>query len=281
MPTRNSISASLADADYKEVRSLSRGLAVLQALNRAPGGIASTSALAQACGIHRTTVKRLLETLRADGFVRRGEKEGQYYLTFAVHSLSEGFVHDDWVEKVALPLMRAALPDLLWPCDLGALEGGFMVVRESTHRFSLLSQHRGMIGEKLPLFFTAMGRAYLAACTDQERDGLLTLLSQRDDVVGEMARDPARVDALIAQTRARGYAVNDGDWNREATTAAIAVPVICGTKLVGGVNLIFPRAAVSATELEDRYLPRLKRLAYRIGKDMQPWLQADDEAELS
>ena len=35
-------------------------------------------------GVHRTTVKRILETLRADGFVRRGEKDGQYYLTFAV-----------------------------------------------------------------------------------------------------------------------------------------------------------------------------------------------------
>lgn len=88
-----------------------------------------------------------METLRAEGFVRRGEKDGQYYLTFAVRSLSEGLVDDAWVEQVALPLMRAAVPELLWPCDLGTVEGGFMVVRESTHRFSRLSQHRGMIGE--------------------------------------------------------------------------------------------------------------------------------------
>ena len=246
-----------------------------------PGGFASTSELARVCGIHRTTTKRLLETLRAEGLVRTGARDGEYHLTQDVRQLSEGFRNQQWIAEVASPAMCTSVRELLWPCDLGALEGGFMVVRESTHRFSLLSQHRGMIGEKLPLFFTAMGRAYLAACTDKERDGLLTLLSQRDDVVGEMAREPARVDALIAQTRARGYAVNDGDWNREATTAAIAVPVVCGTKLVGGINLIFPRAAVSATELEDRYLPRLKRLAYRIGKDMQPWLQADDEAALS
>ncbi|MBF5006531.1 DNA-binding transcriptional regulator [Diaphorobacter caeni] len=278
MTTRRGIPASSADADYKEVRSLSRGLQVLQALNRAPGGIASTTEIAQVCGVHRTTVKRLLETLRADGFVRRGEKEGQYYLTFAVRSLSEGFVHDDWVDQVALPLMRAALPDLMWPCDLGALEGGFMVVRESTHRFSLLSQHRGMIGEKLPLFFTAMGRAYLAACSQAELEGLLALLVQRDDAVGEMARDRAAVDRLIADTRERGYAVNDGDWDREAAVGAIGVPILCAGRLVGGINLIFPRAAVSSGELEIRYLPRLKRLAVRIGKDMRPWLQGNGES---
>lgn len=269
--TKHSLHAH-ADNDYKEVRSLSRGLAVLQALNRAPGGMASTTALAQACGIHRTTVKRILETLRAEGFVRHGEREGQYYLTFAVRSLSEGFVDDDWVERVALPLMRAAVPDLLWPCDLGTVEGGFMVVRESTHRFSRLSQHRGMIGEKLPLFFTAIGRAYLAACSEREREGLLSLLSQRTDAVGAMARDHAAVAALIAQTRARGYAVNDGDWAREAPYAAIAVAVHCGRRLIGGINLIFPKAAVSPREIEQRYFPRLQQLARRMGRDMQPWL---------
>ncbi len=43
----------------------------MRGLKRAPGGQASTTALARACGVHRTTVKRLLETLRAEGFVRR------------------------------------------------------------------------------------------------------------------------------------------------------------------------------------------------------------------
>lgn len=267
---------SADDSDYKDVRSLSRGLAILQALNRAPGGIASTTDLAEATSVHRTTVKRILETLCANGFVRRGEKSGQYYLTFAVRSLSEGFVDDDWVEQVALPLMRAAVPDLMWPCDLGTLEGGFMVVRESTHRFSLLSQHRGKIGEKLPLFFTAMGRAYLAACSKTELNGLISLLSQRDDAVGEMARDRAAVDALIAKTRERGYATNDGDWEKEAPFAAVAVPVKSGHRLVGGVNLIFPKAAMSEQEIHQRYMPRLKRLAQRIGKDIQPWLNEAD-----
>lgn len=258
--------------DYKDVRSLSRGLALLQALNRAPGGMATTTSLAQSCNIHRTTVKRLLETLRTDGYVRRGEKDGQYYLTFAVRGLSEGFVDDDWVEQIALPLMRAAIPDLLWPCDLGTLEGGFMVVRESTHRFSLLSQHRGKIGEKLPLFFTAMGRAYLCGCSTAEREGLLTLLGQRTDEVGALARDTPAVEQLVSETRTRGYAINDGDWDREHAFAAIAVPVTCGSQLLGGINLIFPKAAVSAEEIEKRYFPRLKRLAQRIGKDIQPWM---------
>lgn len=262
-----------ASNDYKDVRSLSRGLAVLQALNRAPGGIATTTVLAQACNLHRTTVKRILETLRAEGFVRKGEKDGQYYLTFAVRGLSEGFVDDEWIEQVALPLMRAAVPDLLWPCDLGTLEDGSMVVRESTHRFSLLSQHRGMIGEKLPLFFTAMGRAYLAACTEDERNGLLTVLRQREDAVGALARDTAAVERLVAETRKQGYGVSHGEWDQQAPFGAVAVALMCGSRLVGGLNMIFPKSAVSEEELRTRYVPRLQKLALRMGKDIQPWLE--------
>lgn len=272
MPLHPSTLRPPSDNDYKDVRSLARGLAVLRALNRASGGMASTTELAQACDVHRTTVKRLLETMRAEGLVRRGEKDGQYYLTFEVRSLSEGFEDEAWVEQVAMPMMRAAVPELLWPCDLGMVEGGFMVVRESTHRFSRLSQHRGMIGEKLPIFVTAIGRAYLSACSEDAREALLSMLAQRDDAIGAMARDRAAVQALVDETTARGHAVNAGEWAREAPFAAVAVPLHSGTQLLGAINLVFPKSAVSDADVQRRYLPRLQQLAQRIGKDAQPWL---------
>jgi IclR family mhp operon transcriptional activator len=259
-------------SQYKDVRSLVRGLDVLKALNAAPGGIAGITELAEACGLHRTTVKRVLETLRTEGFVRRGEKEGQYYLTFEVRRLSEGFEEDDWISQVATPLMRESVRELLWPCDLCTAESGFMVVRETTHRWSVLSQHRAMIGEKMPLFVTALGRAYLAACSDTQRDALLALLTQRSDWIGDMARDREAVDAVIAETRERGYGFNNGEWIRESHFAAIAVPVLSGGGLLAALNMIFPKAAVSQEELEQRFLPALRRLAQRIGKGAESWL---------
>ena len=56
------VDASDQDAAlYREVRGLSRGLAVLRALNARPGGIGGVADLARTTGLHRTTVKRLLE----------------------------------------------------------------------------------------------------------------------------------------------------------------------------------------------------------------------------
>lgn len=251
---------------YKEVRSLTRGVEVLKALNQLPGGIASTTQLSRACAIDRTTTKRLLETLRSLGLVRQGDRNGQYYLTFEVRRLSEGFQDEAWVARVASPMMHASVRELVWPCDLATAEGGFMVVRESTHRWSALSQHRAMIGEKMPILVTAVGRAYLAACDDAEREALLELLRLRADAWSELARDGRYVRRVVNETRKRGYAYNDGEWAREADFAGVAVPVYSGERLLAALNMVFPKSAVAAKDLKGRFVPALKRLSDSIGK---------------
>ena len=256
-----------AETPYKEVRGLVRGLDVLTALNAEPGGLASTSRLAAVCALDRTTTKRLLETLSSYGLVRPGEREGQYQLTFEVRRLSEGYADEAWIERVALPLMREAVPQLLWPCDLGLPERGFMVIRQSTHRWSALSQHRAMIGQRMPVFVSALGRAYLAACDEAAREALLQLLAQRTDAIGAAARDVGYVQRLIEQTLARGYAVNDGEWDAQARFAAIAVPLRSGQRLLGALNMVFPRGAVTERDVTERWLPRLRALAEAIDLD--------------
>ncbi|MFC6281681.1 MULTISPECIES: DNA-binding transcriptional regulator [Polaromonas] len=268
-----STSIGIPDAAYKEVRGLSRGLQLLRALNRAPGGIATTTELARACAMHRTTVKRLLETLRAEGLVRHGERDGQYYLTFEVRRLSEGFEDESWVAQAATPLMHAAVKELLWPCDLTTMEAGFMVVRESTHRWSTLSQHHAMIGQKMPLFVTAAGRAYMAACSEEEFEALMKILRVRSDWIGEWARDKARIRKRVRETRRRGFAINEGEWVTEEHFGAIAVPVHSDNTLLGAINLIFPNDVVSPKDMKERFAPRLLKLAKSIGKSSQAWLE--------
>ncbi len=261
------------NSKYKEVRGLSRGLDLLRALNGLPGGVATTSLLAKICQLDRTTTKRLLETLRISGYVRQTEKEGEYVLTFAVNRLSDGFHDDLWIKKAARPLMHLHVSQLLWPCDLGTLDSGFMIIRESTHRWSRLSQHRTMMGERLPLFTTAMGRAYLSACKEDEKEALLQLLAQRTDALGVIARDHDHVLKLIETTRERGYAVNDGEWFSQLKFSAIAVPVFVEQHLIGAMNMVFPVGSISADELKSKWAPKLQQLAQSVGHKSRSWIE--------
>ena len=242
------------------MRGLTRGLALLKALNAAPGGIATTTELGQACNIHRTTVKRLVETLRTAGLVRLGERDGQYCLTFEVRRLSEGFVDEAWVLQVAAPLMQASVKELLWPCDLATMEDGYMIVRESTHRWSRLSQHHARLGERLPILDTAAGRAYLSACNNEELEAVLGMLGKLSDTASSMARN-------------RGYAINKGEWSAEPDFGAIAVPVMCGERLLAAINMIYPKGAISPELLKSRFVVRLRKLAEAIGKGSAAWLE--------
>ncbi len=251
---------------YREVRGLTRGIAVLRALNAMPGGIGGVSDLARSTGLHRTTVKRLLETLKTEGLVHQKDDGASYALGFEVRRLSEGYVGASWIDRIASPAMHAHLRALSWPSDLATPDSGFMIVRESTHRVSLLSQHRATIGIRIPMLVSSLGRAWLAACAPDEREATLSLLRERSDSIGEHARDDAYVKRVLRETRRRGYAVNKGEWLSEASVTAIAFPIMADTQAIGAINLVLRRSAVTDREIAVQYVPLLRTLAEEISK---------------
>jgi IclR family transcriptional regulator, mhp operon transcriptional activator len=251
-------------ATYREVRGLSRGLAVLRALNEAAGGIAHIADLARSTGIHRTTVKRLLETLKSEGLVHQKDDGSSYSLGFEVRRLSEGYIAANWVDKIAAPAMRSHLRALSWPSDLATPDNGFMIVRESTHRASMLSQHRATIGIRIPMLVSSLGRAWLSWCSDDEREATLTILRTRTDDIGVLARDHKYVSRVIQATRKRGYALNHGEWAAEASVIAIGFPIHDDQQTIGAINLVFQKSAVSERQIAKHYAPLLRDLASEI-----------------
>jgi len=231
-----------------------------------PGGIGSVVELARMTGLHRTTVKRLLETLKAERLVLRKDDGSSYALGFEVRRLSEGYVGADWIDRVAAPAMRAHLRMLIWPSDLATPDGGFMVVRESTHQMSLLSQHRATIGIRIPMLASSLGRAWLAWCADEERNATLSLLRRRTDAIGAVARDEPYVRRVLRETRRRGYALNKGELRSEPSVTAVAFPVRRGQHAIGAINLVLQNNAVSDREIATRYAPLLCNLADEISR---------------
>ncbi|KAA0875635.1 DNA-binding transcriptional regulator [Nitrincola tapanii] len=251
------------DTEYKTVRGLTRGLLLLNTLNRQDGGC-SSSELARLTGLHRTTVRRLLETLQDEGYVRRSRSDDRYQLTLKVRELSEGFRDEQWISALAAPLLADLLPEVVWPTDLCTLDVDAMVVRETTHRFSRLSFHRSMVGRRLPILFTAAGRAYLAFCPEAERQALLELLASRQDRQGELARDPEYVARILLQTRQRGYGSNYSEWDEEQKIAAIALPIFREEKVVGVLNLVYIAKAMLPEEAARKHLAKMRETVEKI-----------------
>lgn len=219
-------------AAYKTVRGLSRGLLLLKLLNKFDGG-ATPGLLAEFSGLHRTTVRRLLETLQEEGFVRRSRSDDSFRLTINVRQLSDGFRDEHWISALATPLLGELLREVQWPTDITTLDVDAMVVRETTHRFSRLSFHRAMVGRRLPLLLTASGLTWLAFAPDAERDAIVSMLAARPEAEYQLAREPERLAAILARTRQNGYGENFRGWRQEEKIASIAVPVCSQQRVIG------------------------------------------------
>jgi len=251
-------------ASYPHVQGLSRGLAILHAINLSANGWASIAELSATTGLHRTTVRRLLETLQAEGYVRRSVSDDSYRLNQKIRQLSDGFTDDEWISEVANPVLGELLQKVVWPSDLSTLDGDCMLVRETTHRFSPLSFHRAMIRQRMPVLFTSAGRAYLAYCSAEERRQILQLLVAGNDEQANFARNRVLVEQMLEKVRRQGYATNDGEWNQQVKIAAIAVPIRHKGSVLAAVNVVFLKKAVPMDEAVRRYLPELNAAVEKI-----------------
>jgi len=244
MRAKESEPSDIESGGYRHCQSLLKGLDLLAALNRLPSGSASISELARLTSIHRTTVKRLLETLREEGYVTAESATGHYRLTFRVQRLSYGFRDTVSITETAWPFMRALSKEIVWPCSLVCAEGDNMVVRSSTRSYSPLSFHPGMPGRRLSMLSTSAGRAFFSFLSQEEQRTLLEIIRTRNDEDAAHASNPDWVSAVVDQTRKRGYAINQGEWSEEPKFGGIAVPLMHQGRVLASLNIIFLLQAV-------------------------------------
>lgn len=252
------------NSPYRKSQSLSRGLAVLRALSTAPNGSLLISEISQLTNIHRTTVKRLLQTLMDEGYIRQSPSDNSYRLSYQIRQLSEGFRDDDWVAEIASPALNELVTYTLWPSDLCTLSGANMVIRETSHRFSSLSFHRAMMRQRLPLLTTAAGRAYFCFCPEKERQQLITIIKAESSPQSHLAHNETFIRQLIEKTQSQGYASNEGDWIDEIETAAIAVPIFYKKRILSTINLVFLKKILTPNEAAKKYLNHLRITVKKI-----------------
>ena len=252
-------------ATYKPVRSLHRGLEVLCALNRQNG--ASVQALAATIGVHRTTVQRLLETLRTLGYVDKSASDERYRLALGVRRLSDGFDDDAWVSAVAEPALRDLHARILWPSNVATLDADAMLIRESSHRYSALSIHHATVGQRLPMLRSSLGQVYLAFCTEEQRREIVAILRASKGPDAALAADDAFVRDVVRRARRTGYVAKPGD--REKRIGALAVPIMRGERIFACINIVFFRRALPIPMAVRKYLEPLRETAQAIARELE------------
>ena len=226
------------------IRSISRGLAVLRAMN---ARMHSTLAdLHRDTGLPKPTVFRILETLRDEGYVREVDARGSYQLTGKVRDLSDGCSERLLIVDAAIPCMIRTTRRIKWPLGLSTLDGDRMAVRYSTMPYSPLAYLPTTYGRRHAMAQSSVGLAYLAFCSEPERRFLLP----------EGAS--AELQAILDATRDRGYAVRQPTAEWESATCA--VPVAEDGELLAVLSMTTFGSTMTQDFL-DRHIPILQQTA--------------------
>ncbi|MDG2242367.1 MAG: helix-turn-helix domain-containing protein [Rhodospirillaceae bacterium] len=249
------------------VRALERGLDIIQLLNRHNG--LTVTQVGQLADLPRPTAFRLLRTLESLGFLFRDKQDKKYRLTLQVRTLSHGYDQEEWIPKVARPVMVDLCKKILWPLALGTVNGAHILVRETTDEISpfAIRRHRG--GLQIPLLSTASGSAFLAFSELHQREELIEFaLAEDKEALSSVGSNIELYRRSLEAVRNEGYAcmrVIGPDHN------ALAFPIMVQGEVFATISARFYTTAMTLQQAVERYADDMREAADKMGSEIASW----------
>ena len=218
---------------------------VLEVLAQYPGGCALKDVAART-GLVKSSVFRILQTLKQVGYVEQAGPESPYHSSLKVLSLARAVATHEIVINVARPHLQSLRDQLGESAWLGQrFRDGVLLVDsvEAPRRLRLSLD----IGDSCPWHAASIGKAIAAFLPREELEASLgTGPLQR--FTPRTITDRRRLHAHLAQVRRQGYAVN----NEETIEAAVVV----GAPLFDALHRVC--AAISVGTVAGRWKGKLR-----------------------
>lgn len=251
------------------IRSVSRAIAVLQAINRS--GSITMMEIAQASSVPYPTACRIVQTLVHEGLVEREDSRKRYRPTAMVQTLSHGYQGHGELVQATRPHIAALTRTIGWPISLSTHVGSSMLLRDSTHSLTSLCFNEYHPGYAMPILDCAAGLVHLAFCEDEERRTILEHLAFIDGQNYEHLLQLAR-EGLLDTVAEQGYATRD--FNRftlnPGKTSSIAVPLMKDGEIAGALTVAFFASSIAMRDAVTELLPRLRDCADAVVHDLVP-----------
>lgn len=206
-------------------RTLLRGLTLLEMISEARDG-ATVTELAADSDLDKGTVSRLLGTLRDAGWAYQSPEDRRYRLAGKALALSHDYTNRVDLRALAMPLLAELRDEWNETVHLGVVEGNEVVYVERLAPTAAV-QVFSIVGQRMPIASTAMGRAYLSALPPEERERR----AKEQDLVARTERsitDQAQFLAEVLASAERGYALDCEENDLETTCVGSAVTDVSG-----------------------------------------------------
>lgn len=186
------------------VTALAKGLSVLTAFGPSRPAM-NLLELAEATGLNKSTIQRSVFTLEALGYLARDGGSKRYHLTVQSLKIGTGYLQTAELIERANPFIQQLNRQTGESCNLLEPWGTDMVY---VARFT---SHKEMpihvpVGQRLPMYCTAAGRAYLSALPAEVAASYIER-SNRVAFTAHTVTDPAEILELLRRARTDGFSL--------------------------------------------------------------------------
>jgi DNA-binding IclR family transcriptional regulator len=241
------------------ITALARGLEVL-ACFRSGDKMLSNQQITERCHLPKSTVTRITFTLTKLGYLDQLESGGKYALGTATLALGSSMLARMDIRQLARPMMQALADDTGTTLAIAVRDRLSMIYVEvcrSTATLALTLQ----VGSRIPLATSAIGRAYLARVSEQERKDILSRCQELDDMAYTNLRQG--IERGLQDYHEFGCTTSFGDWQKDVNGIAVGFHPV-GSSQAMAINCGGPASSLSREFLLTEVRPRLLALAKRL-----------------
>ncbi|NML30225.1 helix-turn-helix domain-containing protein [Paraburkholderia antibiotica] len=261
-----------ATAQGPAIQSLARGLRVLALLGS--GASFGFLQLQRESGLSKATTARILQTLEHEGWVSRRMVDGRYHLSGPTQATDAMTLALGRLTELAAEPLRRMQRETLWPSDISICDGFKMVILESNRGNGPLTINRRIMGLHPRMLWSAVGRAYLAACPLRERQRILKNLASSAHPDDLQVANKAWVRQVLADTESQGYGMRAADYPSPdqafpGQLSALAVPIRVRGHVIACLSLIWIVSMANHRQIAGSYLELMRRTADAIGVEFE------------
>jgi DNA-binding IclR family transcriptional regulator len=245
------------------VSALARGLDVLGAFRAGDRALGNLE-LAERTGLPKPTISRITHTLTQLDYLTYDARSATYQFGGRALSLGYAALANLDVRKIARPIMTQLAETNNLHVTLGTRDRLMMLNIETCEGHALVGL-RLPAGSRVPMAITAIGKAYLAAVSEDERSKVLSeIRKQHGDDWKMVLRS---VERSIDDIARRGFCTSAGEWRKDINAVGAAIiPPSGGT--VYALSFGGPAYLVSQEQLDEEYGPAIAAAAKKISASL-------------
>ncbi len=207
-------------AEKAQVQSLTRGLAILECLSAAEGGLTLTD-IGQRTSLAPSTAHRLLATLERGGYVRQTGPMGLWYIGLSAFTVGSSFLFNRDFVGESHPYMRRLMEQSGETANLAILDGTEAVFIDQVQcRETMRTIVR--LGSRVPLHASGVGKAIFAALPDEQIDAIMKVKGL-PRITATTITSPETMWSAIRVIRQRGWSFDDEEHLHG--TRCVAAPI--------------------------------------------------------